>query len=51
MLGRTTPNRGVASFKLNLPASASGSAIKLSAVAEGRDYFGAVTGTRTVRVR
>lgn len=50
-LGRTSPKKGVASFKPSLPASVGGSAIKLRAVAEGRDYFGAVTGTRTVRVR
>jgi hypothetical protein len=50
-LGRTSPKRGVASFRLSLPASVGGSAIELRAVAGGRDYFGAATGTRTVRVR
>jgi hypothetical protein len=50
-LGRTTPTRGVASFRLSLPASVGGSAIQLSAVASGRDYFGAATAARTVRVR
>jgi hypothetical protein len=50
-LGQTSPNRGVASFKLNLPAPVAGSAIELRAVAAGRDYFGAVTRTRSVRVR
>jgi hypothetical protein len=50
-LGRASPTRGVASIKLSLPASVAGSAIKLQALAEGRDYVTAVTRTRTVRVR
>ena len=50
-LGRASPARGVASVKLSLPASVAGSAIKLQAVAAGRDYVGAKTRVRTVRVR
>jgi hypothetical protein len=50
-LGRTSPSRGVASFKLNLPGSVGGSAITLRASAEGHDYFGAVTRSRILRVR
>lgn len=50
-LGVTSPSGGVARFKLNLPASLKGSTIKIRAIAQGANYVGALSVTRSMRVR